>query len=188
MQNQWIAALRLLLLTALPVLLLYLPWVWIACQACFPDQAAGSLVRRLDGAVTGSLLLAQASHDPGYFWPRPSAVGHQAAAGGGSNHSPANPALRRRAEEQVALHGATSGQPLPAELACASGSGLDPHLSPAAARFQCQRIAAHRSVSPSELLALVDAQTRFPGRPVWNEGLLNVLELNLALDRLFPRP
>lgn len=153
----------------------------------FPDQASGSLVTR-DGKPVGSRLIGQHFSDPGYFWGRPSATGpmaYNAAASGGSNLGPTNPALADAiAQRAQALQAADPGNraPVPADLVTASGSGLDPHISPAAAAYQADRVARARGLTPEQARALVAEHTQHPWPSVLGEPVVNVLTLNLALD------
>lgn len=161
---------------------LYTLTVFGVARLASPAQAEGSLVRRADGTVVGSSLLAQAFHTPRYFWPRPSACGYDAAAGAGSNLSPNGDALAVLAQQRVAAAGATADRPLPADLAAASGSGLDPHISLAAARFQIPRIAAARGVPEARVAALVERLADAAAWPFASDRIVEVLALNLALD------
>jgi K+-transporting ATPase ATPase C chain len=152
-------------------------------QVVTPDTANGSLLTGRDGTTTvGSRLLAQAFTQPRYFWPRPSAVGYNAAAAGGSNKSPTSPDLTLRAQQTLAAYGATAKRPLPADLAAASGGGLDPHITERAALYQVERVATARNVSPAQIEALVRRHAFAPGGFLTSDRLVNVLELNLALD------
>ena len=161
-------------------------------QVAFPDQAAGSLIER-EGKLIGSRLIGQNFTDPKYFWGRPSATGpypYNAAASGGSNLGPLNPALKDVVAARVqALRAADPGntQPVPVDLVTASGSGLDPHISPAAAEYQVARIARIRGVSPAVVRDAVAQQTQGRQWGILGEVHVNVLELNLALDRLAAR-
>lgn len=146
------------------------------------EASEGSLIRRPDGTVIGSRLIAQSFDGPGYFWPRPSATSYRGVGAGGSNLSPTNDALRQRGTEAVARHQATALRPLPADLAAASGSGLDPDISLAAAEFQIDRVAKARGMSVESVRAIVRRIARSTGAPIVNDRLVNVLELNLALD------
>jgi K+-transporting ATPase ATPase C chain len=149
------------------------------------DTAQGSLIRAADGHVVGSRLVAQSFTRPEYFWPRPSAAGpdgYDAAKGSGSNKSPTSPDLTKRAAALVARYGATAERPLPAELAAASGSGLDPHITLRAALYQADRVARARRVPAAQVEALVRALAFEPGGSLTPERLVNVLALNLALD------
>lgn len=156
-------------------------------QAVFPHQAHGSLILR-DGKPVGSALIGQNFSDPGHFWGRPSATGpfaNNAAASSGSNQGPLNPALVAAAKGRLdALRAAdpTNTAPLPMELVSASASGLDPHISPAAAQYQLARVAAARKLSPEVVQALVAQHTERPLLSVLGEPVVNVLQLNLALD------
>ena len=152
-------------------------------QVFTPGTANGSLVAKPDGTIVGSHLLAQAFTQPRYFWPRPSAVGFNAAGAGGSNKSPTSPDLTDRAQKIVTAYGASTAMPLPAELAAASGGGLDPHITELAALYQVGRIAAARSLSQETVEALVRAHAFAPGGFLTQARLVNVLEVNLALDR-----
>lgn len=158
-------------------------------QTLFPAQAAGSLVTQ-GGKPVGSALIGQSFTDPAHFWSRPSATSpmpNNAANSSGSNLGPLNPALTDVVKGRIeALRAADPGNtaPVPVDLVTASASGLDPHISPAAARYQVARIAKARGVSPDLVLALVDQQTEKPLLPFLGEPLVNVLQLNLALQAL----
>ena len=158
-------------------------------QALFPQQAAGSLIER-DGKLIGSRLIGQNFTDPQYFWGRPSATAPQpynAAASGGSNLGPLNPVLKDAVESRVkALRTADPGntQPVPIDLVTASASGLDPHISPAAADYQIARVARARGLAPEAVRNLVVQHTEARQWGVFGEPRVNVLELNLALDAL----
>ena len=153
----------------------------------FPRQAAGSVVER-NGAPVGSSLIGQSFTQPGYFWGRPSATTpgpYNAASSSGSNQGPTNPALTDAAKQRIAaLHAADPGNdaPVPVELVAASGSGLDPEISPAAAHYQVGRVARARGMDPAAVQALVDAKTQGRQFGMLGEPRVNVLELNLALD------
>jgi K+-transporting ATPase ATPase C chain len=154
-------------------------------QVLFPSQANGSLIR--DGQrVVGSEQIGQAFSDPRFFWSRPSAIGYDAATSSGSNQGPLNPALHDAVKARIdALRaaGASAGEPVPADLVTASGSGLDPHVSPAAAFYQVARVARARGVDEQAVRAL--AEDHIEGRTlgVLGEPRVNVLRLNLALER-----
>lgn len=158
-------------------------------RALFPQQAAGSLIER-DGKLVGSRLIGQHFTDPQYFWGRPSATAPQsynAAASGGSNLGPLNPALKEAVESRVsALRAADPGNtaPIPVDLVTASASGLDPHISPAAAEYQIMRVAHARGLAPETVRNLVARQTENRRWGIFGEPRVNVLELNLALDPL----
>jgi potassium-transporting ATPase KdpC subunit len=156
-------------------------------QAVFPAEANGSLIIR-DGKTVGSILIGQPFDDPGYFWSRPSATSpfaDNAASSSGSNLSPTNPDLIKAVQGRVdALRAADRGNtaPVPVDLVTASGSGLDPHISPAAALYQVSRVARVRRLDPRAVRQLVEQHTegRFLG--ILGEPRVNVLALNLALD------
>lgn len=160
-------------------------------QAVFPAQAAGSLIER-DGKLLGSRLIGQNFTDPKYFWGRPSATSpypNNAAASGGSNLGPRNPALKAAVESRIkTLREADPGNtaPVPVDLVTASASGLDPHISPAAADYQAGRVARARGLALEPVRALVAQHTEDRQWGMFGEPHVNVLELNLALDRLQP--
>ena len=158
-------------------------------QALFPQQAAGSLVMQ-GGKPVGSVLIGQNFADPGHFWSRPSATGpmpNNGTASSGSNLGPLNPALADAVKGRVAaLRAADPGNsaPVPVDLVTASASGLDPHISPAAALYQVNRVARSRKLLPSQVQALVATHTEAPWLGLLGEARVNVLNLNLALDAL----
>lgn len=157
--------------------------------AVFPEQAAGSLILQ-DGKAVGSSLIGQNFSDPKHFWGRPSATAPQpynAAASSGSNQGPLNPALVDAVKGRVeALRAADPGNtaPIPTDLVSASASGLDPHISPAAALWQAGRVAKARGLPEAQITALVDAHTEDRQWGLLGEARVNVLKLNLALDAL----
>jgi K+-transporting ATPase ATPase C chain len=152
-----------------------------------PGKASGSVITR-EGKAMGSALLGQSFSDPGHFWSRPSATGPQpynGAASSGSNLSPTNPALIDALQARVnALREADPGNnaAVPIDLVTASGSGLDPHISPAAALYQVPRVARVRGLNEAELSELVKANTESRTFGLLGEPRVNVLKLNLALD------
>lgn len=150
----------------------------------FPHQATGSLIER-DGRIVGSALVGQPFADEGYFHGRPSAAGYDPFGVSGSNLAPGNPDLRARAERDARTIAAREGiEPtaIPVDLIAASGSGIDPHISPAAVRLQIPRVARARGLDPAELGARVAAHTESPVLGVLGQPRVNVLRLNLALD------
>lgn len=155
-----------------------------AGQALFSNQAEGSPITR-DGKVIGSKLIGQQFTQPGYFWGRPSAAGksYDARSSAGSNLGPSSQALVDRIKAEAERLGQPVGE-IPADLLTASGSGLDPHISPEAARFQVARVASARGLSPEAVTSLVDAHVELPSLGFLGEPRVNVLELNLALDEL----
>lgn len=179
----------LVLFAVLSVLtgLLYPLAVTGAAYAVFPKEAAGSLVQR-NGKTVGSTLIGQNFSEPGHFWGRPSATApmpYNAAASGGSNQGPLNPALADAVKARVeALRAADPGNtaPVPVDLVTASASGLDPHISAAAAHYQAARVARARNLPAARVEALVSQHTEQPLWGLLGEPRVNVLALNLALD------
>lgn len=156
-------------------------------QATMSDKANGSLIVK-DGKTVGSSLIGQSFSDPKYFWGRPSATGpvpNNAGASSGSNLGPTNPALMDAVQARVqALRDADPGntQPVPVDLVTASASGLDPHISPAAAEYQLARVARVRNLNPDTVRKLVAENTEERQFGILGEPRVNVLELNLALN------
>ena len=156
----------------------------------FPENVHGSLILGRDGRIAGSTLIGQPFSSPGYFWGRPSATQpfpYNAAASSGSNYGPMNPALRDGARARILqLHTADSSniRPVPVDLVTASGSGLDPHISIAAARYQEHRVAAARHLSQATVRGLIDSHSEWRSVGLLGEPRINVLVLNLALDSL----
>lgn len=185
-------ALRMTLVTLVLTGLAYPLVVTGLAQVAFPRAANGSLVSGAGGRVVGSELIGQPFASAAYFQPRPSAAGsgYDAAASSGSNLGPASRKLRERVTADLARllqENPQADGPVPAELVTASASGLDPHLTPPAALWQVPRIASARGTSPDEVRALVEAsiEGRFLG--FLGEPTVNVLLLNLELDRRFGR-
>lgn len=178
----------LVLLACLSALtgLLYPAAVTGAAQALFPWQAQGSLLEQ-GGQAVGSALIGQPFSDPRNFWSRPSATApmpYNGAASGGSNLGPLNPALADAVQARVqALREADPGNtaPVPVDLVTASASGLDPHISPAAARYQAARVARLRGLPEATVQTLIDKNTEAPLWGLLGEPRVNVLALNLAL-------
>lgn len=157
-------------------------------QLAFPGQANGSLIEK-DGALIGSELIGQPFSDPAYFWGRLSATQppYNASASSGSNYGPTNPALLEAVKQRInALKSLDpdNQEPVPVDLVTFSASGLDPHISVAAARYQAGRVARYREISREQLLSLVDRFTETRQFGFLGEPRVNVLKLNLALDEL----
>ncbi|MBS6034214.1 MAG: potassium-transporting ATPase subunit KdpC [Pantoea sp.] len=182
------AILLLLLLTVISGVVYPLLTTGLA-QWLFPAQANGSLLEK-QGVARGSALIGQNFTQPGYFWGRPSASGdrpYNPLASGGSNLAASNPALDKAVAERVAALRAANPQApaaVPVELVTASASGLDPDISPDAARWQAPRIAASRQLPLAQVEALIDQQTHRPLMPFLGDPTVNVLQLNLALSDL----
>lgn len=180
-------ALSLFALLTLLTGVVYPLFLTAAAQLIFPHQANGSLITR-EGAVVGSELIGQSFTSPQYFWGRPSATGgspYNGAASGGSNLGPNNLALVDAVTERAArLRECASDKslPIPVDLVTASGSGLDPHISIAAAKYQAERVARLRGVDGTKIDALIAEHAERPRVPGLGEPVVNVLALNLALD------
>jgi K+-transporting ATPase ATPase C chain len=175
-------AIRMLIVMTLITGVVYPLLVTGIAQVAFKDQANGSLIEK-DGKVVGSALIGQPFSDPKYFWGRPSATSpmpYNGASSSGSNQGPTNPALKEAIEGRVKDLGGKT--PVPVDLVTASGSGLDPHISPAAAAYQVERIAKARNLPEEKLRALIEQHTEGRQLGVLGEPRVNVLRLNLALD------
>lgn len=160
-------------------------------QLVMPGQANGQLIEQ-GGKVVGSQLVGQSFTSPRYFWGRPSATApapNNGAGSSGANQGPSNPALKEAVAGRIAaLRAADPGnrEPIPVDLVTASASGLDPHISPAAALYQVNRVAAARGVTRERVLGLVEAHTERPWLGMFGEARVHVLALNLALDDQMP--
>ena len=194
LRNELFAAVRTTLVTLIALGVAYPLITTAVAGAIFPRQAAGSLVTDDFGTAIGSELIAQPFGKPGYLQPRPSAAGekgYDAAGSSGSNLGPTSKALRERAakELQRLLQDNPNAEgPVPAELVSASASGLDPHLTPAAALWQAPRIARARNVDEARVRTIIEANIDGRDLLVLGEPRVNVLLVNRALDRHFGRP
>jgi K+-transporting ATPase ATPase C chain len=186
----FIVALRVSLVTIVLTGILYPLGMTALAQMLFPSAANGSLVHDESGKVVGSRLLGQTFTNPAYFQPRPSAAGngYDPLASGGSNFGPTSAKLQDRVKADMARlqkeNPEASGN-VPADLVTASGSGLDPHISPRVAMWQVPRVARARGVSPARISATVEESVSGRDFGFLGEATVNVLELNLALDRQF---
>ena len=193
-----ITAVLMTIVTTLLLGLAYPLVVTALAQALFPDNANGQLVER-NGHVIGSRIIGQSFSSPGYFRSRPSAAGsgYDASSSSGSNLGPTNHKLvdavkayvgaaRRENLDGCEVRRATCEVPI--DLVTSSGSGLDPHISPAAASFQLPRVARERQAAEAEIRQLVDAHTEGPQFGLLGEPRVNVLMLNVALDARWPIP
>jgi K+-transporting ATPase ATPase C chain len=181
-----------ILMTAVTTLLLGIVYPLVVtgiAQVVFRDKANGQLIEQ-NGKIVGSHIIGQAFSSPGYFRGRPSAAGtgYDAANSGGTNLGPTNRKLIEAVKASVdAARKENPSAAVPIDLVTSSASGLDPHLSPASAAFQVPRVARERGVSAADVQRLVDDHTEGPQLGFLGEAVVNVLELNLALDAHFPR-
>jgi K+-transporting ATPase ATPase C chain len=175
---------RIVIFTMAVCCLLYVFIVLMFGQLVMPQKANGSLIRDENGDVLGSELIAQGFSKREYLWPRPSAVDYKASAAGGSNLSPTNPEIRSRAQAIMAMMDLTGKGLVPADLLTESGSGLDPHITLNGALFQSERIANARGLSITTVTRLFETSSWRTGGFISPEPLLNVLLVNLALDRI----
>ena len=190
MKRNFLISIWMTLATTVLLGIIYPVVVTGIAQLLYPRQANGELIRRLDGTVVGSTLLGQPFTSAVYFHSRPSAAGpagYDPMASGGSNLGPTNKALVDRVAGNVqSLSAENAGAPIPVDLATASGSGLDPHISPASAEFQVSRVARERRIKEDEVRGLVAKHTEQRQLGFLGEPRVNVLELNLELDATRP--
>ncbi len=188
MKKHIVTALLYTVVTALLLGIVYPLAMTGLAHVLFPKQAEGSLIER-NGVLAGSRLIGQPFSGPGYFWPRPSAAGngYDASNSGGSNYAPTNAALSARVAATVALLNPKGANgPVPIDLATASASGLDPDISPAAAFYQVARVAAARRIGEDAVRNLVASHIAPRQFGLLGEPRVNVLELNLDLDKMAP--
>jgi K+-transporting ATPase ATPase C chain len=192
MWKQFGPAFRTTLVLTVLTGLIYPGVVTVLCQLVFPDKANGSLVK-VNGQLVGSSLIGQNFTKPEYFQPRPSAAGndgYDATASQGSNYGPTNQKLSDRVKASVDKFRKENPEhagPVPADMVTASGSGLDPHISPASAEAQAARIARARGISLQQVQQLIAENTEGRTLGLLGEPRVNVLLLNIALDQKFPR-
>ena len=188
MKRNFLIALWFTLVTMLLFGVLYPLAITGVAQVIFPDRANGQIIER-NGKAVGSRIIGQSFTQPGYFHSRPSAAGtgYDASASSGSNLGPTNKVLLERIQADVQkLQAESRGIAIPIDLVTASGSGLDPEISPAAAEFQLARVARERGMKDEELRMLVQRYTKGREFGVFGEPRVNVLELNLELDAAHP--
>lgn len=185
MRRQLLPAVRMLFVMTLLTGIAYTAAVTGVAQALFDDRANGTLVVS-DGEVVGSELLGQSFQGLNYFHPRPSAVDYDPRLSGASNFGPNNPeyvaTVADRTEAYRRINGLDAGTPIPVDAVTASASGLDPHISVANARLQAARVAQERELPLEEVLALIEEQTSASAITYRSDSMVNVLQLNLALD------
>jgi len=188
MKRNLITAVLMTVATTILLGIIYPLVVTGLAQLIFPHQANGQLIHK-DGKLIGSAIIAQGFSGSAYFHPRPSAAGngYDAANSNGSQYGPTNQKLIDRVKADVAnAQAGNPGTPVPIDLVTASASGLDPHITPAAAKFQIWRVAVEREVAEAEIEKLVSEHTEGRQWGFLGEPRVNVLELNLALDERFP--
>jgi potassium-transporting ATPase KdpC subunit len=189
MNNLFTAILMTIVMTIMLGLIYPLAVTGLA-QVVFPDRANGQLIKNSEGTLIGSRIIGQPFSSPGYFRSRPSAAGasgYDAGASSASNLGPTNRKFIDRVKAEVEkLQAEHPGQPVPVDLVTTSGSGLDPHISPAAAEFQVPRVARERGASEAEVRRLVATRTEGRQFGFLGEPVVNVLELNLDLDNKLP--
>jgi K+-transporting ATPase ATPase C chain len=188
--KNFVTAILMTIVTTIILGLIYPLVVTGLAQVIFPDKANGQLIDR-GGQVIGSRIIGQPFSSPGYFRSRPSAagaIGYDANSSSGSNLGPTSKKLIDRVKADVEkLQAENPGKPIPVDLVTASGSGLDPHISPAAAEFQVPRVARERGMNEDEVRRVVATHTQGRQFGFLGEPTVNVLELNLDLDSKYPR-
>jgi K+-transporting ATPase ATPase C chain len=177
---------RLFFLCILAIGFLYFPALLAFAKIAAPEKSLGSIVNGPDGKPVGSRLVAQGFSSSRYFHPRPSAVDYNGKGAAGSNLSPTNPVLAERAATIGKSYDASVENPIPADLVTASGSGLDPDITLAGAIYQIPRVATARGISSEQARSVIHSVKRPLMGKLGGPELVNVLELNLALDRINP--
>lgn len=186
MKKNLITAILMTIATTVLLGIIYPLVVTGVAQVLFPKKANGQLIE-INGRVIGSRIIAQAFTSPGYFHPRPSAVNYDPTGSNGSQLGPTNQKLVYRVKGDTAsLHAENPNAPVPIDLVTASASGLDPEITPAAAAFQVARVAKARGVNEAQVREVVSKHTQNRQWGFLGEARVNVLELNLELDKLFP--
>lgn len=189
MKQNLVTAILMTIVTTVLLGLVYPLVVTGLAQVIFPDKANGQLIRQGDGTVIGSRIIGQPFVGPGYFHSRPSAAGagYDAGASSGSNLGPTSQKLKDRVQADVQrVQAENPGKAVPVDLVTTSGSGLDPHISPAGAEFQVARVARDRRITEDQVRQLVNAHTEGRQFGFLGEPTVNVLELNLDLDNRYP--
>lgn len=187
MRNRVLTAIRLALATLLLTGVIYPLAVTGIATVLFPARARGSLVTGADGSTVGSSLIGQSFAGERYFHPRPSVTAYDGRVSGGSNLGPTSAVLASKAGDRAfdvrRTEGLDASDTVPVDLVTASASGLDPHVTPAAARVQAPRVARARGMEVAQVLSLIDAETEQPLLGIIGESRVNVLLLNMELDR-----
>lgn len=176
-------ALQCVLLTIFVCSIAYPVLIWFGAQTMVPEKSEGSLVKDVHGRIIGSSLIAQKFTNKGYFWSRPSAVDYNAFGSGGSNLSPYSLTLYGNINKMIQSAGLSDDKPIPVDLLLASGSGLDPDITYEAALYQIKRVSLQRGIDSTRIKELIDDQVKRHSSLLGLNNLVNVLMLNIALDK-----